>query len=51
MEHKTNKELAVEATVEYVKSWNAAERTSAIKASDFIEILKDVYSTICSLDN
>lgn len=50
MEHKSNKELAIEATIEYVKSWNAAERTNAVKTEEFINILKSVYATICSLD-
>lgn len=49
MEHKSNIELAVEATIEYVKSWNAKEHNQSVKPDQFIETLKDVYSTICSL--
>lgn len=51
MERKTDKELAVEATIEYIKSWNAAERTSAAKTEDFTNALKEIYSTIRALDN
>lgn len=51
MERKTDKELAVEATIEYIKSWNAAERTSAATTEDFTNALKKIYSTIHALDN
>lgn len=51
MERKTDKELAVEAAIEYIKSWNAAERTSAATTEDFTNALKKIYSTIHSLDN
>lgn len=40
MEHKSDKELAVEATIEYVKSWNSAEHTTAAKTEDFTAALK-----------
>lgn len=50
MEQKSNKELAIETALEYTKSWNAAERTSAIKTDEFINILNKIYSAICSLD-
>lgn len=49
MECKTNKELAIEATLEYVKSWNSAEHTQAIKTNEFINILNAVYAAICQL--
>ena len=51
MERKTDKELAVEATIEYIKSWNVAEHTSAATTEDFTNALKKIYSTIHALDN
>ncbi len=51
MEHKSNKELAVEAAIEFTKSWNSADRTTAMRTNDFIDALKVIYSTICSFDN
>lgn len=51
MERKTDKELAVEAAIEYIKSWNAAERTAAAKVEDFTHALEEIYSTIRNLDN
>lgn len=51
MERKTDKELAVEAAIEYIKSWNAAERTTAAKVEDFTHALREIYSTIHELDN
>lgn len=50
MESKSDKELAVEATVEYIKSWNAAGRTTTATTENFIDALKAIYSTIHSLD-
>lgn len=50
MDKKSNKELAIEATIEYVKSWNASPRTNAVKPDEFISTLKSVYTAICSLD-
>lgn len=49
MEHKSDKELAVEATIEYVKSWNSAEHTAAAKTEDFTAALEKIYSTIHAL--
>lgn len=51
MEHKSNKELAIEAAIEFTKSWNSAKNTVAMKADDFIATIQSVYSTLCSLDN
>lgn len=50
MENKTNKELAVEATIEYTKSWNSASNTQPMKADQFIDLLKAVYSTLSDMD-
>lgn len=50
MENKSNKELAVEATIEYIKAWNSADRTKAATVQQFNEALQTIYSTICSLD-
>lgn len=50
MESKSNKELALEAAIEYMKSWNAAPRNSSIKPDEFIELIKSLYNEICSLD-
>lgn len=50
MERKTNKELAIETTIEYTKSWNASDRTSPMKINEFIDALNAIYSAICSLD-
>lgn len=51
MEQKSNKELAVEVAIEYTKSWNSANNTSAMKTNDFVNALKLIYEAICSLDN
>lgn len=51
MEHKSNKELAIEAAIEFTKSWNSASSTVAMKTNDFIDALKAIYSAICSFDN
>lgn len=50
MDQKSNKELAIETALEYTKSWNAAEHTSAINPDGFVEVLNKIYSAICSLD-
>lgn len=50
MDSKSNKELAVEAALEYTKSWNSAERTTAMKTDDFIYALNAIYDAICKLD-
>lgn len=47
---KTNKELAVETTLEIIKSWNSASNTNAIKPADFPGYLNMVYDAICALD-
>lgn len=49
MEHKTDKELAIEAALEYTKSWNSADRTQAMKTDDFINALNAIYQAICKL--
>ena len=51
MEQKTNKELAIEAAIEFTKSWNAADRTAAMTTDDFVDTLKKIHAAICSLDN
>lgn len=50
MDQKSNKELAIETALEYTKSWNAADRTAAINPNGFVEVLNQIYSAICSLD-
>ena len=50
MEQKSNKELAIETTLEYIKLWNIADHTCAITTDEFIDILNKIYSTICSFD-
>lgn len=47
---KTSKELAVEAAVEYVKSWNASNSVAPIKPDEFVELLEKFYETITSFD-
>ena len=49
MDSKSNKELAIEAALEYTKSWNSAERTSPIKVQEFIDILNSIYDAIVAL--
>lgn len=50
MENKSNKELAIDAALEYTKSWNSAERTQPLKSTDFVNILSLIYDAICKLD-
>lgn len=50
MEHKSNKELAVEAAIEYVKSWNAKSNTQGAKPNEFIQTLKSIYFALDELD-
>lgn len=51
MEQKSNKELAIEATIEFTKSWNSAPNTTAMRANDFVNCLTAIYKAICALDN
>lgn len=50
MEHKTDKELAIDTALEYVKSWNSSTKTTPIQASEFVDILDTIYDAICKLD-
>ncbi len=50
MENKSNKELAIEVTIEFMKSWNSAANTQATKPNEFIDILNLFYDAICKLD-
>ena len=47
---KTNKELAVEATIEYTKSWNASDSDVPMNPDEFVELLEKLYETITSFD-
>lgn len=47
---KTTRELAVEAAVEYAKSWNASTTSSPMKSDEFVELLEKLYATIGSFD-
>lgn len=51
MDRKNNKELALEATIEFTKTWNSASHTQAMKASDFIETLNLFYEALCKLSD
>lgn len=51
MEQKSNKELAIEATIEYTKSWNSAHNTNPMRTDDFVNCLTAIYKAICALDN
>lgn len=51
--NKTDKELAVEAAIEYTKSWNACTTASArspMDAEKFLNMLKVTYTTIKNLE-
>lgn len=51
--NKTDKELAVEAAIEYTKSWNACTTASArlpMDAEKFLDMLKVTYTTIKNLE-
>lgn len=51
--NKTDKELAVEAAIEYAKSWNACTTASArspMNAGQFLDMLKATYNTIKNLE-
>lgn len=50
MEHKNNKELAVEAAVEFVKSWNAKTTNVSAKVDEFIQTIKSVYIALEEID-
>ena len=47
---KTNKELAVEATIEYTKSWNASDSVVPMNPDEFVALLEKLYETITSFD-
>ncbi|WP_195200108.1 hypothetical protein [Faecalispora jeddahensis] len=46
---KTDKELAVEFTIQCIQSWNSAERTTPIKPDEAINFLKDTYAALSQL--
>lgn len=46
---KTDKELTVEVVNNYVSSWNASDRTNAIKSDVLQALIKDVHRTIQNL--
>lgn len=48
--NKTDKELAVEAAIEYTKSWNACTTMSPMRAEQFLDMLKATYNTIKNLE-
>ncbi len=48
---KLSKELAVEAAIEYAKSWNASATSSPMKPDEFVELIEKLYGTIVSLDS
>lgn len=50
MEPKSNKELAINATLEYVNSLNSSGHAQIIDAQKFIDILKMFYDAISLLD-
>ncbi|HJC91628.1 MAG TPA: hypothetical protein H9695_11775 [Candidatus Mediterraneibacter excrementigallinarum] len=50
MDKKDNKELALEAAIEFTKSWNSASNTVAMKTTDFVDTLNLIYDAICKLD-
>ena len=50
MDKKTNKELALEAAIEFTKSWNSANNTRAMQSKDFVDTLNLIYDAICKLD-
>lgn len=50
MDHKSNKELAVEAAIEFVKSWNSADHTQAINSAHFVQLIETIYEKLNSLD-
>lgn len=50
MESKSNKELAIEAAIEYTKSWNSADHTHPLKPDEFVDIMNLIYDAICKLD-
>ena len=48
--NKTDKELAVEAVIEYTKSWNACTTMSPMRDEQFLDMLKATYNTIKNLE-
>lgn len=50
MESKSNKELAIEAALEYTKSWNSAGHTQPLKSNEFVNVMNLIYDAICKLD-
>ena len=51
MDKKSNKELALDATIEFTKSWNSAQNTRPMKTTDFVDTLNLIYDALCKLDN
>lgn len=50
MGEKTNKELAVEAACEYIKSWNSCDKTKPADVKSFIDVMNAMYDAISALD-
>ena len=48
---KTTKEISIEVALELVKSWNASEKTTPIKPSEFSEVLQETYAAISNLED
>lgn len=49
MSTKTDKELAVEAAIEFTNSWNSTDSTVPLTTDEFNQLIKDLFSTISSL--
>lgn len=50
MEYKSNKELAIDVAIEFMKSWNSTSNTEVTKPNEFVDILNIFYDAICKLD-
>lgn len=46
---KSNRELAVETTLELIKSWNSPSNTQAIEPSEFPNYLNTIYDAISAM--
>lgn len=48
---KTDKELTAEIVTSYISSWNSSENVLPMKATELIDLLQAVHSTLKTLND
>ena len=51
MNYSNKIQLAVDAAVEFTKAWDSANNTKPINQEQFIDCIKEIYSTISELES